>query len=97
MASATIDVKYVANLARLQLTEKEISEFQPQMEAIVGYIDKLKELDLDSIEPTAHASEINNTLRQDISRPGLDREAFLKNAPDQSQGLLRVPKVIEEA
>ena len=97
MASESIDVNYVANLARLELTAEEIETFQPQIEAILGYIDKLKELELDAITPTAHASPVFNTIREDIARPGLEREAFLQNAPDQANDQLRVPKVIEEA
>jgi len=97
MATEHIDVNYVANLARIELTEEEITTFKPQLEAILGYIDKLKELNVDGIEPTAHASPVFDTIREDIARPGLERDAFLQNAPDQSNGLLRVPKVIEEA
>ncbi len=97
MATEHIDVNYVANLARIELTEEEVTTFKPQLEAILGYIDKLKELNVDGIEPTAHASPVFDTIREDIARPGLERDAFLQNAPDQSNGLLRVPKVIEEA
>ena len=97
MASESIDVNYVANLARLELTEEETATFQPQLEAILGYIDKLKELDVENIEPTAHASPVFNTIREDEVRPSLSREAFLQNAPDQHNDQLRVPKVIEEA
>jgi len=96
MASGSIDVNYVANLARLKLSEDEISTFQPQMESIIGYIDKLNELDLTNIEPTAHAADRQDAIREDIARPGLEREAFLQNAPDQSQEQIRVPKVIED-
>lgn len=95
MATKQIDVNYVAQLARLELSEKELTTFQPQLEAILGYIDKLSELNVDGIEPTAHASAVFDTIREDISRPGIEKEAFLQNAPDQSNGQLRVPKVIE--
>ena len=97
MAEKSIDVNYVANLARLELEDDEIETFQPQLEAIVGYIDQLKELDLNGIEPTAHAAPVFNILREDVAKPGLTTEAFLDNAPDQANGQLKVPKVIEDA
>jgi len=95
MASDQIDVNYVANLAKLELTGEETKTFQPQLQAILGYIDKLKELDVSEIEPTAHASPVFDRIREDIARPGIGRDAFLQNAPDQSNDQLRVPKVIE--
>lgn len=96
MATDHIDVNYVANLARLNLTEEEATTFQPQIEAILGYIEKLKELDVEDIEPTAHASPVFDRIREDVAVAGLEREAFLQNAPDQANGQIKVPKVIEE-
>jgi len=97
MATENIDVNYVANLARLELTEEEATQFQSQLGAILGYVEKLKELDVEGIEPTAHASPVFDRVREDVARPSLDREAFLQNAPDHANDQLRVPKVIEEA
>jgi aspartyl-tRNA(Asn)/glutamyl-tRNA(Gln) amidotransferase subunit C len=96
MASDEIVRKY-AELSRLELSEDEVATFAPQLEAILRYIDKLRELDVDSIEPTAHPVPVFDTYRNDLVTPGIDREAFLRNAPDQASGQLRVPKVIEEA
>lgn len=95
MATAHIDVNYVAELARLELTAEESSTFQNQLEAILGYIDKLSELDVEGIEPTAHASPVFDRIREDIALPGITTEDFLKNAPDTAGDQLRVPKVIE--
>lgn len=97
MAAQQIDVSKFADLARLELTEEEAQTFTPQIRSILGYIEKLNELDLDGIEPTAHAAPIYDKMREDIARPGLSREAFLQNAPDRTDDQLRVPKVIEEA
>ncbi len=97
MAPNPIDVSKIADLARLELTEEEAQEFTPQLESILGYIEKLDELDVENIEPTSHATLVFDTIREDMARPGLDRDAFLQNAPDQLNGQLRVPKVIEEA
>ncbi len=95
MATEHIDVNYVANLARLELTTDEAETFGKQLDEILGYIDKLSELDVDGIEPTAHASLISDRIREDIAHPGLERNAFLSNAPDTANDQLRVPKVIE--
>lgn len=97
MATENIDVNYVAELARLELTDEESATFQPQIEAILGYIEKLKELDVEGIEATAHAAPVFDRIREDVAKPGLEREAFLQNAPDQALNQVRVPKVIEEA
>lgn len=95
MATEHIDVNYVADLARLELTPEEATTFQKQLDDILGYIDQLSELDVEGIEPTAHASPVFDRIREDIARPGLDRDAFLDNAPDTANDQLRVPKVIE--
>lgn len=97
MATENIDVNYVAELARLELTEEEVQTFQPQIEAILGYIETLSELDVEGIEATAHAAPVFDRIREDVAQFGLEREAFLQNAPDQVNDQVRVPKVIEEA
>lgn len=95
MATEHIDVNYVANLARVELTSEEAETFGKQLDEILGYIDKLSELDVEGIEPTAHASPVFDRIREDEAKPGLAREAFLDNAPDTANDQLRVPKVIE--
>ncbi len=96
MSKDHIDVNYVANLARLNLTEEESSTFQRQIEDILGYINKLEELDIDDIEPTAHAAPVYDRVREDEVKPSLKRDAFLDIAPDTINDQLKVPKVIEE-
>lgn len=96
MATDHIDVNYVANLARLELTQEESTTFQRQIEDILGYIEKLNELDTSEIEPTAHAAPVLDRIREDEVRPSLEREAFLNIAPETVNDQLRVPKVIEE-
>lgn len=90
-----IDVRYVAHLARLQLSEDEVRKFQPQLEQILGYVRQLSELNVDGVEPTAQAFPMNNVLRKDQSRPCMDREKALSNAPCERQGQFVVPKIIE--
>jgi aspartyl-tRNA(Asn)/glutamyl-tRNA(Gln) amidotransferase subunit C len=95
MASAEIDVKYVAHLARLALTPEEQKQLGAQLGSILGYIEKLRELDVSGVEPTAHAVPMVNVTRADEIRPSLPHEEALRNAPKQANGLFIVPKVVE--
>ena len=95
MSSATVDIKYVAHLARLALTPDEEKKLGAQLGNILGYIEKLRELDVSNVEPTAHAVPMVNITRADEVSPSLPREEALRNAPKQSAGLFVVPKVVE--
>lgn len=89
------EVKHVARLARLKLSEEEVETFTGQMGAILAYIEKLNELDTDGIVPTAHAVPMENAFREDIERTSIGIEQALANAPERVDGFFRVPKVIE--
>ena len=95
MAATEIDVKYVAFLARLELTEAEELKFGTQLHQVLGYIDKLRELEVGGIEPTAHAFPLLNVLRSDEVRESLPQSEALRNAPAQANGLFIVPKIVE--
>lgn len=95
MAAAEIDVTYVAHLARLRLTPEEETKFGAQLAHVLGYVEKLKELDVTGVEPTAHAIPLVNVTRPDEVRPSLAREEVLRNAPATASGLFIVPKIIE--
>lgn len=90
-----MDIQYVAHLARIALTEEEQRLLAVQLGNILGYIDKLKEVDVSRVEPTAHAVPLVNVTRPDEVRPSLDHEAALRNAPSQANGLFLVPKIVE--
>ena len=90
-----IDVRYVANLARIDLSEEECDTFQNQLGAILGYIETLKDVDVENIEPTAHAGQMYDRLREDEARPGLNQQDLLRNAPESALGQIRVPKVVD--
>lgn len=90
-----MDVRYVARLARLQLTEAEAELFGRQLDQILAYVDQLKELDVTGIEPTAHAVPRVNVMRPDEPRPGLTQAEALENAPAHANGLFLVPKIVE--
>lgn len=95
MSENKIDVKYVANLARIALDDREVSVFQEQLEQIVGYVDKLGELDVAGIEPTSHAHPVLNVFREDAVRTGLEHDRVLENAPEETMDQFKVPKIVE--
>jgi aspartyl-tRNA(Asn)/glutamyl-tRNA(Gln) amidotransferase subunit C len=95
MATGEIDVKYVAHLARLALTPDEEKKLSAQLGSILGYIEKLRELDVANVEPTAHAVPLVNVTRADEIRPSLPHDEALRNAPKKSGGLFVVPKIVE--
>jgi aspartyl-tRNA(Asn)/glutamyl-tRNA(Gln) amidotransferase subunit C len=90
-----IDVRYVARLARLALTDDERRTFQPQLDQILGYVRKIGELDLEAVEPTSHPRLMQNVFREDVAGPSLNAEAVLANAPASFNGQFKVPKIVE--
>lgn len=88
-------IEHVANLSRLNLTEKEKEKLTVEMGNIITYVDKLNELDTSGIVPTAHVMPIKNVFREDKVEKSFDREQILKNAPTQEEGCFKVPKVVE--
>jgi aspartyl-tRNA(Asn)/glutamyl-tRNA(Gln) amidotransferase subunit C len=95
MMISVADVEHVARLARLELTEEEKILFAGQMGDILGYVEKLKELNTEGILPTSHAVPMENAFREDAARPSIGIEKALANAPDRVDSFYRVPKVIE--
>jgi aspartyl-tRNA(Asn)/glutamyl-tRNA(Gln) amidotransferase subunit C len=95
MSANDFDVKYVAHLARLALSPAEEEKLGAQLGNILGYIEKLKELDVTQVEPTAHAVPLINVFRADEIQPSLPREEALRNAPSKANGLFLVPKIVE--
>ncbi|MEL6582158.1 MAG: Asp-tRNA(Asn)/Glu-tRNA(Gln) amidotransferase subunit GatC [Cyanobacteria bacterium J06607_15] len=88
------EVKKVANLARLNITESEEVEFTTQLNSILEYFDQLSELDTTDVKPTTRAIETSNITRQDRITPFPDKEELLKAAPEQQGDFFRVPKII---
>lgn len=95
MAKVDIDVKYVAHLARLSLSPDEEQKISAQLGNILGYIEKLKEVDVSGVEPTAHAFPLVNVTRPDEVRASISNEDALRNAPVKANGLFMVPKIVE--
>jgi aspartyl-tRNA(Asn)/glutamyl-tRNA(Gln) amidotransferase subunit C len=89
------DVQYVARLARIALTAAEEEKFGAQLSQVLGYMEKLNELDVSAIEPTAHAVPLVNVFRPDEARPSMPHEEALGNAPSKADGLFVAPKIVE--
>ncbi|WP_432822649.1 Asp-tRNA(Asn)/Glu-tRNA(Gln) amidotransferase subunit GatC [Trichloromonas sp.] len=95
MKITRLEVEHVAKLARLALKDDELDALTGQMDAILGYVEQLTELNTDGILPTAHAVPMENAFRADQVKPSLGVDKALQNAPDAGNGCFRVPKVIE--
>ncbi|MGY8695383.1 MAG: Asp-tRNA(Asn)/Glu-tRNA(Gln) amidotransferase subunit GatC [Verrucomicrobiia bacterium] len=90
-----IDIEYVAKLARIALSDDEKAKFSEQLGSVLGYIEKLEELDTEGVEPTAHPHPMENVWQEDVVSSELSVEAALQNAPKQRQNMIVVPKVVE--
>jgi aspartyl-tRNA(Asn)/glutamyl-tRNA(Gln) amidotransferase subunit C len=93
--SANFDVRYTAQLARLNLSDAEIAKFQTQLSHVLAYVEKLEQVDVSGVEPTAHANAVYNVFREDTPRDWLTADQALANAPRSANHLFVVPKVIE--
>lgn len=90
------EVTHVAHLARLSLSEEELTMFVAQLNTILDYFDKLKAVDTDAIPPTSHAVTIATPFRNDETAGFADNHLLLQNAPSQEKGCIRVPRIIEQ-
>lgn len=90
-----MDIRYVAHLARLELTPAEQESFGAQLGAVLEYFEKLKQADVSNVEPLAHAIPMVNVVREDAAGESLPHQDALQNAPAQANGLFVVPKIVE--
>ena len=90
------DVRHVARLARLALSDEELERMRAEMSAILDYMDKLRALDTKGVEPTSHSVPLRNVMREDEPMPSLPLDDMLANAPDRDGDTFRVPRIIEE-
>ena len=97
MADNKIDVAYVAELARLELTDEEKAVFQPQLENIVKYEEMISSVNVDGIEPMMHGRALGNAFREDVVRESLPVETALANAPKRVGDEFYLPKIVEGA
>ncbi|MCS7202962.1 MAG: Asp-tRNA(Asn)/Glu-tRNA(Gln) amidotransferase subunit GatC [Thermodesulfovibrio sp.] len=89
------EVKYIAMLSRLELSEDEIEIYQEQLSRILDYVEKLNELNTYNVEPTSHVIALSNIFREDIVKESLPRDEVLKNAPKATDKFFKVPKIID--
>jgi aspartyl-tRNA(Asn)/glutamyl-tRNA(Gln) amidotransferase subunit C len=92
MAITEVEVRHVAMLARLGLSDQQVAALGVELNDILVQVDRLAALDLEGIEPTAHAVAVTNVTREDEIRPCLSREDALRNAPEQQDGAFLIPK-----
>ncbi len=87
-------VRHVAKLSRLKLDDPQVHYFAEQLSSVLGYVDKLSELDVDDVKPMAHPTDMTNRFRDDEPTPGMDVEDALRNAPASDPPFFKVPKVL---
>ncbi|HIJ53606.1 MAG TPA: Asp-tRNA(Asn)/Glu-tRNA(Gln) amidotransferase subunit GatC [Planctomycetes bacterium] len=90
-------VRKVARLSRLELTDTEVEEFTGQLSAILDYVEKMNELDTTNVQPLAHCLPISNVLRRDIVKESLGTEKVLANAPQRDEEFFKVPKILDDS
>jgi len=90
-------VRHVAALARLSVTDDEVRQFARQLSAILDYVAQLQQVDTDAVEPLAHTLPVHNVFREDTVRPSLANDEALANAPQRDGAFFAVPKVLGEA
>jgi aspartyl-tRNA(Asn)/glutamyl-tRNA(Gln) amidotransferase subunit C len=96
MSSAPqLNIDHVANLARLALTAEEKATFAQQLGSVLHHIEQLSKVDVNGVEPTAHAFAVTNVWAEDVARTGLAVDQALRNAPAKRENMVVVPKVVE--
>lgn len=89
------EVKHIASLAKLELSDSEVEKYAKDLGSIAEFVEKLNEVDITGVKPTAHILDIKNVFRKDEKKESFPREEILKNAPSKDAGCISVPKVVE--
>lgn len=95
MSISKEEVKNIANLSRLHLTEEDLEKYSSDLSSIVEFVNTLNEVDTEGVKPTDHILDIKNVFRKDELKPSYDREELFKNAPTKEAGCISVPKTVE--
>lgn len=93
MSLSEDQVRHVAKLARLELSDEGVRRAAEELSSILGYVEKLNALDTEGVEPLAHVLEVQNAFRPDQIEPCLPPDEALRNAPEASAGFFKVPKI----
>lgn len=89
-----IDIKHIAKLARIRLSPEEEAAIQPELEAILGFVEQLQAVDVDDLVPTFQVTGLVDVMREDVVKPSMDRELLLSNTPNQQDGYIKVQRVL---
>ena len=90
------NLRHVARLARLHFKDEELKVFESQIQNILSFVEKLKEVNVDGVEPTSHPLKLSNVFREDEVKPSLSIEPFLKHSPQAKGRFFEVPKIVED-
>ena len=97
MAITANEVKHVASLAKLEFTDEELQKFTGQMDEIINMVEQLGEVDTTDVPVTSTVTEEVNVMREDVAVKGTDRNLLMKNVPEEKDGLIKVPAIIDES
>lgn len=97
MAITANEVKHVASLAKLEFTDEELQKFIGQMDEIINMVEQLGEVDTTDVSVTSTVTEEVNVMREDVAVKGTDRTLLMKNVPEEKDGLIKVPAIIDES
>lgn len=97
MAITANEVKHVASLAKLEFTDEELQKFTGQMDEIINMVEQLGEVDTTDVPVTSTVTEEVNVMREDVAIKGTDRTLLMKNVPEEKDGLIKVPAIIDES
>lgn len=97
MAITANEVKHVASLAKLEFTNEELQKFTGQMDEIINMVEQLGEVDTTDVPVTSTVTEEVNVMREDVAVKGTDRTLLMKNVPEEKDGLIKVPAIIDES
>ncbi len=97
MAITANEVKHVASLAKLEFTDEELQKFTGQMDEIINMVEQLGEVDTTDVPVTSTVTEEVNVMREDVAVRGTDRNLLMKNVPEEKDGLIKVPAIIDES
>ena len=95
MSAPDLDVRYIARLARLELSDEEVARYQSQLSDVLTFVEALRQVDVSGVEPTAHTSPAFNVFRADEAQASFTPKEALANAPRQANDLFVVTKVVE--
>lgn len=97
MAITANEVKHVASLAKLEFTDEELQKFTGHMDEIINMVEQLGEVDTTDVPVTSTVTEEVNVMREDVAVKGTDRTLLMKNVPEEKDGLIKVPAIIDES